>query len=138
MPRSYATPADLENFTGTDAPEDAQRLLQRASEEVDTALMTSVYATDTLGFPTDVAKREAMRDAACAVVEWWSTDKGTGDETGAQGVWSSVSAGAVAMSKGGGASGTSGSTSVRPGWLPPRAHGFLSRAGLLSSAVYTR
>lgn len=137
MPRVYATPADLENYTGTTAPDDAQRLLTRASEDVDTALATAVYPVDALGYPTDTAKREAVRDAACAIVEWWSTDKGTGDETGAQGVWSSVSAGAVSMSKGG-ASGTSGTTSVRPGFLPPRALGFLTRAGLLQGVVFIR
>lgn len=141
MPRVYATAADLENYLGINtAPLDAQRLLTRASESVDDALLAAVYPTDASGYPTILAHREAVRDAACAIVEWWSEDTGTGDETGAQGVWQSASAGAVSLSRGGstGSGGVTNSTTVRPGYLPPRAYGYLHRAGLLPGTVFQR
>lgn len=139
MPRVYATAADLENYLGTStAPLDAQRLLTRASEAVDDALLAAVYPTDANGYPTIIVQRDAVRDAACAIVEWWSEDTGTGDETGAQGVWQSASAGAVSLSRGGSNGKQTNSTTVRPGYLPPRAYGYLHRAGLLPGTVFQR
>lgn len=134
----FATTADLENFTGQTAPADATRLLKRASEAISDALLTAVYATDAEGYPSNAAEREAVREATCAVVEWWSEDRGTGDETGAQSSWTSVTAGAVSLSRSGGSGGASGSTAIGPGRLPPRARGFLQRAGLLPGTVYQR
>lgn len=140
--RVYATPADLANYLGLDeAPADAQRLLARASEAVDDALVTAVYATDDDGYPTDELQRQAVSLAACAVVEWWGDERGTGDETGAASVWNSVSAGSVSLSRtvaAGGASGGTGSTQVRAGQLPPRALSYLHRAKLLPGVVFIR
>lgn len=132
MPGPYATAADLEAFTGATPPADADRLLRRASEEIDTALITAVYATDDTGNPTDPAHIEAVKNATCAVVEWWSE---TGDETGAGSSWTSVGAGSVNLSRSG--QGSAGSTQIRPGYLPPRAWGFLHRSGLLPGTVFT-
>lgn len=140
--RVYATPADLANYLGLDeAPADAQRLLARASEAVDDNLVTAVYATDDDGYPTDTLQREAVKLAACAVVEWWGDERGTGDETGAASVWNSVSAGSVSLSRTvspGGASGGTGSTQVKAGALPPRALSYLHRAKLLPGVVFIR
>lgn len=137
----YATPADLENYLGAPAPVDAQRLLARASEAVDDALITSVYATDVDGYPTEPDQREAVKLATCAVIEWWGDERGTGDETGVSSAWTSVRAGSVALSRpggSGGATGGSGSTQVRPGTLPPRAYSYLHRAKLLPGVVFIR
>ena len=140
--RVYATPADLATYLGLDeAPTDAQRLLARASEAVDDNLITAVYAVDDDGYPTDTLQREAVKLAACAVVEWWGDERGTGDETGAASVWSSVSAGSVSLSRStapGGATGGTGSTQVRAGQLPPRALSYLRRSQLLPGVVFTR
>ena len=133
--RVYATPADLAEYLGLlDPPDDAQRLLLRASEEVDSTLMASVYAVDdTDHYPVVQEQRDACRDAVCAIVEWWAE---TGDETGASGAWTSASAGAVSLSRTGSAS--SGSTQVKAMQLPPRALGYLQRSGLLPGTVYQR
>lgn len=133
--RIYATSADLAEYLGTPAPDDADRLLARASEAIDDALLTAVYVVDVDGFPTNADQREALKLATCAVIEWWGADRGTGDETGAAGVWGSVSAGSVSLSRGTGKG--SGSTQVTAGALPSRAYGYLRRAGLLTGTVYT-
>lgn len=131
MPGPYATAADLDEFMG-EAPSDADRLLRRASEEVDTALITAVYPVDEQGNPTNPEHAEAMKNATCAIVEWWGE---TGDPTGAGSAWTSVGAGSVNLSRGG--QGSTGSTQVRPGYLPTRAWGFLHRSGLLPGTVFT-
>lgn len=139
--RVYATPVDLAAYLGAAAPADATRLLARASEAVDDALLTSVYATDVDGYPTDTDQREAVRLAACAIVEWWGDERGTGDETGVSSAWTTVRAGSVSLGRSGGsggASGGSGSTQVRPGTLPPRAYSYLRRSGLLPGVVFNR
>lgn len=130
MARTYATAAELATYLGLDTPpEDADRLLLRASEALDGALMASVYAVDDQGYPSADQQREAVANAACAIVEWWQE---TGDELGANAQWTSVSAGSVSLS-----GGKAGASQVRPGALPPRAAGYLQRSGLLPGRVFT-
>lgn len=129
MARVYATPEQLTAWTGQQAPEGAERLLARASADVDAALLTAVYCTDAQGMPTDPAIVAALADATCAQVEFWEA---TGDDgTGAAGQWDSVSIGPVAMS--GRLNGPQSPTDVE---LAPRAHRALNGAGLLPGVVW--
>ncbi|WKK26866.1 hypothetical protein QZH56_15470 [Streptomyces olivoreticuli] len=121
--RVYATPEQLTAWLGTPAPADAERLLARAAEDIDSALLTAVYRVDTDGDPLDPRIVAALADATCAQVEW---QLATGDDgTGAAGQWDSVSIGPVSLA---GRSGRSaGSSGVE---LAPRADRALRRAGL--------
>ena len=71
MTAAYATVAELTEFTGTQAPAQAIRLLTRASEVLDDHVITR-YDVDTDGLPTDSDTAAALRDAACAQVEYWA------------------------------------------------------------------
>ncbi|MFZ3569276.1 hypothetical protein ACNYS0_20200 [Streptomyces sp. BH034] len=129
MPRVYATPEQLTAWTGQPAPPDADRLLARASEDVDDALLSAVYDTDTAGMPTDPAVVAALADATCAQVEY---QQATGDDgTGAAGQWDAVSIGPVSLS--GRKQGPQAAGDVD---LAPRAHRALKRAGLLPGVIW--
>lgn len=129
MPRVYATPEQLTAWTGKPAPPDAERLLARASEDVDDALTRAVYLTDDAGMPTDPDIAAALRDAVCAQVEY---QLAMGDDgTGAAGRWDSVSIGPVSMS--GRKDGPQAPGDVD---LAPRAHRALTRAGLLPGVIW--
>ncbi|UWM52075.1 hypothetical protein N0X72_25355 [Streptomyces carpaticus] len=126
--RVYATPEQLSAYLGGPAPDDADRLLARASEDIDSALLTAVYPVDDDGTPTSEPVRAALANAACAQVEWWLA---SGDDgTGAAGQWDSVSIGPVSLS---------GRSARRPGAsgveLAPRAARTLRRAGLEPGVV---
>ncbi|PJN40509.1 hypothetical protein CG747_12620 [Streptomyces sp. CB02959] len=127
--RVYATPEQLAAWTGQPAPADADRLLARASEDVDDALLTAVYRTDATGMPTDREVEDALADAVCAQVEYHVA---TGDDgTGAAGRWDSVSIGPVSLS--GRQAGPAAAGDVD---LAPRAHRALTRAGLLPGVIW--
>ncbi|MGW2292718.1 hypothetical protein [Streptomyces phaeochromogenes] len=129
MPRVYATPEQLAAWTGQPAPADAERLLTRASEDVDDALLSAVYRTDAAGMPTDLAVVQALADATCAQVEY---QVATGDDgTGAAGRWGSVSIGPVQLGDRRGAPQAPGGLD-----LAPRAHRALTRAGLLPGVIW--
>ncbi|MFF7146048.1 hypothetical protein [Streptomyces sp. SID2888] len=129
MERVYATPEDLTAWTGRPAPDDAERMLSRASEDIDDALLTAVYRTDEAGMPTDPRIRRALANATCAQVEYQIA---AGDDgTGAAGRWDSVSIGPVSLS--GRQEGPSAAGGVD---LAPRAHRALTRAGLLPGVVW--
>jgi hypothetical protein len=117
MARVYATLADLEahhagrpGWTPPAEP-NAGRLLARASREVD-RILTAIgawYETDPVTLlPTHATVITALRDATCEQVGWWQE---TGDESGAAGIYQSVSIGSVQLSRGSG-SGTA-ATSTR-------------------------
>lgn len=125
----YATSADLAAWLGTAPPVGADRLLVQASRAINDALLTAVYPIDDAGNPTDAAQIQALRNATCAVVEWWLE---TGDELGASGDWQSASAGDVSISK----STTGTTTQVSTSSLPARAWGELTRSGLLPGTVF--
>ncbi|MFF9507296.1 hypothetical protein ACF1BU_14285 [Streptomyces sp. NPDC014724] len=129
MGRVYATPEQLAIYTGDQAPEGAERLLARASEDVDAALLTAVYTVDDDGDPTDPAVAAALAAAVCAQVEY---QLATGDDgTGAAGAWDSVSIGPVSLS-----GRTAGPPAASGVDLAPRAHRALSGAGLLPGVIW--
>lgn len=124
----YASPEQLAAWTGNPAPADAERLLARAGEDIDSALLTAVYRVDEDGDPTDRRIAQALADATCAQVEHWLA---TGDDgTGAAQRWDSVSIGPVSLS------GRSSAPSTASGVdLAPRADRALRRAGLTPGRV---
>lgn len=129
MARIYATPEQLTAWTGKPAPPDADRLLARASEDVDDALTTALYATDSTGMPTDPIVTAAFSDAVCAQVEY-QLAAGV-DGTGADDRWESVSLGPLAMS--GRRAGAQAPGTVD---LAPRAYRALTRAGLRLGVIW--
>ncbi|MGI5350213.1 hypothetical protein ACQEU8_36580 [Streptomyces sp. CA-250714] len=129
MGRVYATPEQLSAWTGQPAPPGAERLLARASEDVDDALLAALYATDAAGMPTHPDTVQALADATCAQVEY---QLATGDDgTGAAGRWDSVSIGPVSLS-----GRKDGPTAAGDVGLAPRAHRALRRAGLLPGVIW--
>ncbi|MEV5086875.1 hypothetical protein AB0N18_02810 [Streptomyces griseoincarnatus] len=127
--RVYATPEQFTAWTGQQPPADIERLLARASEDVDAALVTAVYATDALGMPTDPRVIQALADATCAQVEY---QQATGDDgTGAAGRWGSVSLGPVSLGDR-----RDGPTAAGDVDLAPRAHRTLRGAGLLPGVIW--
>ncbi|WP_439675997.1 hypothetical protein [Embleya sp. MST-111070] len=128
MGRTYATPEQLAAWTGQPAPADADRLLARASEDVDSALLTAVYAVDDDGDPTDPHIVTALSNATCAQVEY---QLAAGDDgTGAASRWDSVSIGPVSLS------GRAAPTTGAGVELAPRADRVLRRAGLEPGRVF--
>ena len=133
MARVYATRDDLVAYapagvTVPDEPE-AGRLLARASEAVEAATISAVYAVDAAGMPTDPGILAALRDATCAQAVDWLT---TGDELGQAGRWQSVSIGSISLSGGTSATGAGG-TSL--GGLAVSAERVLRLAGLLPGVI---
>jgi hypothetical protein len=116
MTAAYATAADLAEWLGTEAPADAERLLRRASELLD-ATVYGAYAVDSLtGLPADPDAAAALRDAACAQVEFWVEVGEAHDIDG--GARSQVSIGGLSLQ--------------RPGRIADRALDLLRSAGLMS------
>lgn len=105
MARLYATTADLADWFDPDAPpEGAARMLARASRFMDNRLLrTAIYPVDADGMPTTQKHADALRDAACALVEWWDTNGDDG--TGAGADYTSVSAGGISLGRASGPSG---------------------------------
>jgi hypothetical protein len=119
--RVYATPADLTNYAGPNVvDDDSPRLLARASELVDSQLLAAVYDTNADGYPLDEQVRAALRDATCAVVEWWAD---TGDATGAGAQFTESQIGTLRLKR-----------TTPPPDLPPAATRILTTAGLLAHA----
>lgn len=123
----YATPEQLATWTGQPAPADAERLLARAGEDIDSALLTAIYPVDEDGDPLDPEIRAALANATCAQVEFQLA--GGDDGTGAGGQWDSVSIGPVSLS------GRSSRTAAAGVELAPRADRALRRAGLTPGRV---
>jgi hypothetical protein len=76
---AYATLDDLGAYLGAAPPADSQRMLARAQELIDDALISSPYLADANGNPTDAGVLAALNKATCAQVEYWITN---GDELG--------------------------------------------------------
>lgn len=138
MARLYATEAQLIEHgappgvtlpTGTAAAYQ----LREASLVIDEALLGAIYDTDTAGMPTATTVVEALRDATCAQVAWWSE---TGDVSGAVAAspWTSVSAGSVSLS---GRAPGGGSAPRTPSGreIAPSALTHLRLAGLTPGAI---
>ena len=118
---TYATVEQLAADPWGLAPAGAARLLVRASEVIDQALRTAVYAVDTNGAPTDTAVIAALVGATCAQVEFWETGDEEDDILGpVQGI---VLAGLQVQFG-------AGDNRATPTYLAPRAHRILVNAGL--------
>nr|WP_202535426.1 hypothetical protein [Streptomyces sp. SID4919] len=116
-------------WTGQPPPPGADRMLARASEDIDDALRTAVYATDALGMPTNLTVVQALADATCAQVEY---QLAAGDDgTGAADRWDAVSIGSVSMSRR-----RDGPRAPGDVDLGDRAHRALTRAGLLPGVIW--
>ncbi|MFM9368142.1 hypothetical protein [Streptomyces sp. Da 82-17] len=131
MGRVYATRDQLVAYLATNVPNDAERLIARASEDVDAALLSAVYATDEMGYPAEARIRAALASAVCAQVEYCLA---TGEDgTGTAEVWDSVSIGPVSLS---GRSSPPSPPMVNSVELAPRAYRTLRTAGLLPGDVF--
>jgi hypothetical protein len=124
---AYATTAELAAFLApTPAPSNGQRLLDRASRDIDSALKCAVYDVDADGNPTAPAIVTAFRDATLEQVAWRLA---TGEDEGLTGGYSSVEIGSVKLARG------TGKTSTTPGAvgrLGEQARQILDSAGLLN------
>jgi hypothetical protein len=131
---AYATEHDYATWTGQPvAPDGTHRRLTRASAFIDSVLVGAVYPVDDDGLPTLAAHIDALRDAACAQVEFWSVS-GDEDGTGTAGLWDSVSIGSVRLARFPlmfrGASGMAGPGMSAANQLAPQAANVLRNAGL--------
>lgn len=119
---AHATVTQLEAWTGQPAPAQAARLLQRASDLVDSRI-TVAYAVDDDGAATDAGVLAALADAVCAQVEAWT--QGGSEEDDIHGPPAKTQVGPL---------------SVEESWmdrLAPRASDRLRRAGLLNASITT-
>lgn len=131
--RIFAQPSDLADEPWKvdleEAP--ARSLLRRASIVVEGLTVTARYDVDEDGYPTDVDVSDAMRDATCAQAVWFDE---TGDTSGAEGRWQSMSLGSASLTKTG--AGTSaGAQSTADSRISPEALTILGTAGLLTGAA---
>ncbi|ARF55999.1 hypothetical protein ACH4YO_23865 [Streptomyces noursei] len=131
MGRIYAAAEQFVAWSGQCAPADVERLLARASQDIDAALLTAIYPTDDAGFPTEAEVQIALAEATCAQVEYWLAIGSDGVTTAEQ--WDSVSIGPVSLS---GRSNVPPTPAVVNGVeLAPRALRLLRTAGLLPGEV---
>lgn len=123
---AYATPAQVSAYTGVaeaSLPSDVERMIDRASEEVDYWTRGGVDVTD-----DDHAL--AAQNATCAIVESWITN---GEPvSSANGQVQSYTAGKVSVTY---SQSQGGSFSAGRQTLPGRAYQALFGAGLLSAGV---
>jgi hypothetical protein len=129
---AYATVTELTEFIGH-TPENAERMLTRATRRVRSALMSAIYD------PTNTDVIAALREATLELCAWWDDNGLDGGESGPDadpGAWTSVSAGSIALSRGSGSAGAAGGsesatarTAARAG-LPEQAWLVLQQAGL--------
>lgn len=133
---AYATVTDLEEWLGQGwARPNAQRLLDRASRDVDRAVQCATYATDGDDLPTDPVVLAALKNATLEQVAYQLE---IGNTSGIahplqSGVPSGESAGSVSLSRGP----SSGGASSEYPWLGEQAAWILKQAGLLGQAPYT-
>lgn len=124
--RPYADTQQLGSYLDTTVPEDAARLLVRATELVADHTITAVYDTDTDGNASDPAVVEALSKATCAQVEHWLAGD---EEDDILGPLQGVSVAAMQLQYG------AGTNRATPMYLAPRAARHLRAAGLLDAAV---
>lgn len=127
--KSYATLSELADFLGEEPPENADRLLVKATRRIDLLTIAAVYDTDDDDLPTDATVAAAFRDATCAQVAWWD-ERGdtTGNDTSAE--WGDVMIGKVRLSRRV-SQGAGGDATARPQRYAPEAVEILRVAGLL-------
>ncbi|QKW08044.1 hypothetical protein HUT18_18325 [Streptomyces sp. NA04227] len=130
MSRVYATRDQFAAFIATNVPNNAEDLLVRASEIIDTAVMTAVYDVDEMGYPAEARIRAALAGAVCAQVEYMLATGEDGTVTGE--VWDSVSIGPVSLS---GRQPTNEPQAINGVEVAPRAVRLLRLAALLPGTV---
>jgi hypothetical protein len=115
--RVYATVSQLVAYSRRPACDDAEGMLESASELLDSEVFRLCwYDADTVtGLPTDAVVAEAFARAVCAQVRWWEE---TGDEDDVAGLFDTVKIGSVALSRGGS---SRGGSSTPPSPVAPRA-----------------
>ncbi|WP_263120854.1 hypothetical protein [Cellulomonas sp. RIT-PI-Y] len=128
----YAVPSDLAGEPwNVDLDETAAAsLLRRASTVVDGLTVTARYAVDGDGYPTDLDTSDALRDATCAQAVWFDE---TGDTSGAEGRFQSMSLGSASLTKAGAGSST-GASGTAESRISPEAVTILAAAGLTGQA----
>jgi hypothetical protein len=130
----YATPAQYASFVGGTLPTNLQRLLRKASQDVDADLLASVYSA------TDAPTIAVLAEATCEQVAYYLDN---GWPNGSPLPVASVSIGSASLSGllGGSAGVRSGGGggAASPGQrLGPRAWGILQRAGLTGQPPNTQ
>ena len=116
---AYATISDLEAWLSPEpAPANAWRLLEQASDAIDSALIGAMYD------PNDLEVQEVLRKACVRQVHWKME---RGDETGAQDDVQSMTTGQRSITRR--ASSGSGGTGPKIG---PEAATVLRNSGLLT------
>lgn len=119
----YATTSDLTDWMGQQTvPDDAERLLARASELVDEVV---VVAFD----PDDEATAATLRDATCGQVEWWAQ---VGETADVDGDVTSATIGQVTLQFG------AGPNRIAPAVVARRTLRMLRNGGLLYRGVPVR
>lgn len=117
---AYATTSDLETWLNPEpVPANAVRLLEQASDAIDSALIGAMYD------PDDADVLEVLRKACVRQVHWMIE---RGDETGAQDDVQSMTTGQRSITRRTG-SGSGGSAAPKVG---PAAATVLRNAGLLT------
>lgn len=100
--------------------------LQRASEDIDNALIGAVYAVNANGMPTDAMAIDVFSRACCAQCQFLLADN---DVTGVKRQYTSMAAGGVTASR------APAMTAMVLPPLAPRAAQILHTAGVLQSAA---
>ena len=122
---AYATTTELAEYLGldeTDLPDDAERLLDRASEMIDYYTLNKIDTDKEL-------HEQAAKKATVAQVEWWIE---LGDELGLTAVFNQISIGNFSAQTGG------QQQESQISKLAPRAKQELFKAGLLNRGVNLR
>lgn len=127
---AYATVQELTDFLApAAAPADAARLLDRASRDVDEAIITAVYDTDANGDPTDPDVLNALK---AATLEQAAYRIAAGD--GGAGQWGQVTLGPANLTR---RTDRIPPSEVTVGALGADAHKVLKLAGLLGNEPWT-
>ena len=127
--KTYATLSQLTDYMDEEPPDNADRLLVKATRRIDYLTIAAVYDTDDDGLPTDDDVAAAFRDATCAQVQWWH-ERGdtTGNDTAAE--WGDVQVGKVRLSRRV-SQGAGGDATASPQRYSPDTIEILRVAGLL-------
>lgn len=132
MAPTYATPGELADELGkTDPPDNAERLLKRASRLVDMLLYTAVYPVDDEGMPTGHTVRDTLREATLTQAAYYAEhgEPGTGEAI----EWTNVMIGNVQLQ---GRDNSPSAGEIDGQTIAPGVDTTLRLAGLIPSAPY--
>lgn len=120
---SYALREDFVAYTGTDAPDQVERLLERASDLMDDVVVIPYLDSDGNFIDEDTNGdsdyRDSLKDAVCAQVEFWLEVGEEHDITNQRG---QITVSGLQISK-------------LPDTLADRAKRALGRSGLLNRSI---